>query len=167
MAEFDFTTLEKMTNDFVNAYKKVLVDNDKFATGALVSSIHGDVIYDGSKIEVSIYADEVWKYVEYGRRPGRRPPMDVILNWIRVKGLPRGGGIQRTYQGKLPTQNQLAFLISRKIGNEGIPAGNYLGDLIESTHFYERVQKEMANMISKRLEEEIREEIKQTIETSI
>lgn len=164
--EFDLSTLEKMTNDFVNAYKKVLVDNDKVATGALVSSIHGDVIYDGSKIEVSIYADEVWKYVEYGRRPGRRPPMDVILNWIRVKGLPRGGSIQN-YNRPLPTQKQLAFLISRKIGLKGIDAGNYLGDLIDSTNFYDKVKNEMAKMISKRLEEEIHDQIKQTIETSI
>lgn len=167
MADYDLTSLERLTNTFCNQYKKVLVDDGKVATGTLVNSIHGAVRLNGVYLEVSIFADETWKYVEFGRKPGRRPPMDAILSWIQVKGLPRSGSLQRTYQGKLPTEKQLAFLIARKIGNEGIPAGNYLGNLIESTHFYDNVKKTMAKMISDNFEKQLHEEISTITEVNI
>lgn len=156
--EYDTTTLEELTGAFVNQYKRVLQDNNKVATGALLNSIHGDVIVNGTKVSVNIYANEEWKYVEYGRKPGRRPPMDAILSWIKVKGLPRSGSLKMK-NGKLPTENQLAFLIARKIGREGIPAGNYLGNLIESTGFYEKVKEECATMIKDAIYKMIMDEL--------
>jgi hypothetical protein len=35
--------------------------------------------------------EEYWKYLEYGRKSGKMPPIDDILSWINVKKiLPRG-----------------------------------------------------------------------------
>jgi hypothetical protein len=81
--------------------------------------------------------------IEEGRKPGKAPPPDVLLKWVRRKGL--GGnalsiktrralvvGIRRTREsgtGRLRTraqsllakQKSIAFLIGRKIAKEGLP----------------------------------------------
>ena len=58
---------------------------------------------------------DYWKYIENGRNPGKFPPTSKILEWIMVKPV-----IPRPDQnGKLPTPKQLAYLIGRKIANEG------------------------------------------------
>ena len=58
---------------------------------------------------------DYWYYVENGRKAGKWPPIQNILDWIKIKPvLPRPNA-----EGKLPTPQQLAFLIARKIGEEG------------------------------------------------
>lgn len=56
----------------------------------------------------------------WGSRP-HWPPVDAIKSWIERKNI-------QPYQdarGKLPTINQLAYLISRKISIHGTPAHDY------------------------------------------
>lgn len=79
------------------------------------------------------------RVVEFGRRPGSRPPpIAVILSWIRRKGIDVSGlanvrrGKKRKKRGKGFTkgrrqgvrraQAQLAFLIARAIGRRGLKA---------------------------------------------
>lgn len=47
-------------------------------------------------------------FVEYGRRPGKQPPVDAILRWIVFKGI---GG---------PHPRRQAFAIARSIGKKGV-----------------------------------------------
>ena len=49
-----------------------------------------------------------------GRRSGTFPPEQAIRNWIRAKGLS-----PRDEQGRFLTVDQTAFLIARKIGQQG------------------------------------------------
>lgn len=167
--DLDLTTLDKMTSDFVSKYKNVLESAGKVATGALVASVDGDVNFDGRYINVSIKANEEWKYVEYGRKPGKFPNLEAIKSWISVKGLPRSnyGVSNAKYKGKLPTENQLTYLIGRKIARDGIPAGNYLSNLLKSTAFSTIVTNEMANMIQKAFINEMENENKSVMEVNI
>ena len=57
---------------------------------------------------------DYWKWAEYGRKPGKFPPIEKIKEWIKVKPI-----LPRPTDGKLPTENQLAFLIARKIATKG------------------------------------------------
>ena len=54
-------------------------------------------------------------FVERGRKAGRAPPRDAILEWIRQKrlGKRRGRGRSRA--------ERIAYLIQRKIAKRGIP----------------------------------------------
>ena len=83
------------------------------------------------------------EWVEKGREPGKAPPIDVILAWVRRRGLGAlafsmktrraiSTGVRRTRQrstGKLRTRSQslvqvqrgIAFVIARKIGRVGLP----------------------------------------------
>jgi len=160
MTELDLSGLETLVDTFVREYRNALQKADKVATGQLLNSIDGDVVIDGTKLTVSISAEEQWKYVEYGRKPGTYPNLDAILRWIKIKGLPRSNrSINTGYKGKLPSEKQLAFLISRKIKRDGIPSGNYVENTLNKTNFYGKVELEIANMISKRFMETVKEEI--------
>lgn len=71
--------------------------------------------FDGKEIVITIQMDRVAEAMLRGRNKGRRPPTDAIKAWITKKNIiPRQGK-----NGKIPTTNQLAFLIARSIGENG------------------------------------------------
>lgn len=128
-----FTNLENALNnfitDFINTYKGLLIRDDKKATGDLIRSIKPiEIQFETNKYSGSISLANYWKYVEYGRRPGKFPPPNKILDWIKIKPV-----IPRPVNGIKPTEKQLAFLISRKIARDGIEAGNQFKEALDLT----------------------------------
>ncbi len=100
----------------VEKYREELAARGKNASGELADSVRYIVKRDAAVYAVDLSLADYWQYVEYGRRPGKFPPPDKILEWVRVKPvIPRP-----MVNGKLPTEKQLAFLIGRKIAREGI-----------------------------------------------
>ena len=100
-----------------NLYQLNLIHNDRIASGNLLNSVEFDLEVNGRMFNVCLDWGDVdyWKYIEEGRNPGKFPPTNKILEWIRIKPvIPRPDS-----RGKLPTPKQLAFLIGRKIANEG------------------------------------------------
>lgn len=88
------------------------------------------VVDDHYKVEIEL--QDYWEYVENGRKPGKFPPVNRIKEWISVKPV-------RPYpdaRGKLPTVDQLAFLIGRKIANEGIDPKPFFKPAKEETQRY-------------------------------
>lgn len=59
--------------------------------------------------------DAHWYFTVHGRRPGKQPPSNKILDWIQSRGI-SADGIK---------DSSLAFLIARKIGRVGTDI--YLG----------------------------------------
>lgn len=126
-----FPNLEKAINDFiddfVNTYKGLLIRDNKKATGDLIRSIKPiEIQFETNKYSGSISLAYYWKYVEYGRRPGKFPPPNKILDWVKIKPV-----IPRPVNGIKPTEKQLAFLISRKIARDGIEAGNQFKEALD------------------------------------
>ena len=119
--------LDSFINDFIQTYKGLLIRDNKKASGRLISSLKPvSITYTGNKYSAAISIADYWKYVEYGRRPGKFPPVDKILNWIKIKPV-----LPRPINGaKPPTEPQLAFLISRKIAREGIQPGNQFSEAL-------------------------------------
>ena len=78
-------------------------------------SIKYEVSETLTKSVLKIIANRSIGALQYGRKPGRMPPRDVIRQWIDNKPL--------TLQGKM-TKDQLAYLIQRKLGREGIKVPN-------------------------------------------
>lgn len=118
-------------------YKKRLLADDKKATGKLIDSVETVIAYKGTEFVVYLKLEDYWKYVEKGRRKGKKmPPVDAILEWIKVRHiLPRPKTLKRGGTSKTPFEKQqrsLAFAISKSIAKNGIPAGNQLKDTIES-----------------------------------
>lgn len=119
--------LSEYKNDVAVHYKDRLVADDKKATGQLINSISTEIKVGSDTFEVVLNVVDYFRYVEEGRKPGKFPPVDKILSWIRVKPV-----IPRPINGKLPTEQQLAFLIGRKIATEGIEAGHQLRDTVQA-----------------------------------
>lgn len=75
-------------------------------------------------------------FVEHGRRPGRMPPVDALMGWVRrhwnvaQSGPVRAGALRpRRAAGPDVSQNQIrgrAFALARAIGRRGISPRPYL-----------------------------------------
>lgn len=106
--------LNKMGEELIDEYRKQLANNGHDATGSLANSVTFTITTTDSSFEITLDLLDYWEYVENGRSPGKFPPPDAILNWIHTKPI-----IPREISGKLPTEDQLAFLIGHKISEEG------------------------------------------------
>lgn len=114
-------TLQLWGEIVAEEYKNKLQGEDINASGKLSNSVKTVFTVNGNNYEVSLSLEDYWKQVEYGRQPtkndGNGELRRNILEWIRVKPV-----IPTPFNGKLPTEEQLAYLISRKIhmyGYEG------------------------------------------------
>ena len=148
MEKLELTTIKKITDDFVVELKNKLKANDSYASGDLVNSIRGVVKQNGKYIVISIQLEDYWKYIENGTKP-HWPPVDAIKKWISVKPiLPRP-----LKSGKLPTDNQLAYLIGRKISKVGTKAKPFLKPTITDFDLINKVYNEVVNLLNKQLED--------------
>lgn len=148
MDKLDLTTIQDITNNFVVELKNKLKANDSYASGDLVNSIRGVVKQNGKYIVISIQLEDYWKYIENGTKP-HWPPVDAIKKWISVKPiLPRP-----LKSGKLPTDNQLAYLIGRKISKVGTKAKPFLKPTITDFDLVGKIYDEVTNLLNKQLED--------------
>lgn len=121
--------LDDFTKDVAETYRGLLLRDGKNATGELISSIKPmtPFLADGT-FECSLSLAPHWKYVENGRRPGKFPPIDDILDWVKTKPqLTRPNRLDR----KELAPKQLAFLVARKIATKGIQPGNQLEEAMD------------------------------------
>ena len=70
---------------------------------------------NGNFYEIEFNAPSYWKWANDGRRPGKMPPVNVIADWVRRRNITP----YALKNGKLPTMDQLAFMIANKIGSDG------------------------------------------------
>lgn len=114
-------------------YKGHLKREKKNASYKLADSVKYFTNVEGTTMSVGLRLEEYWKYIEYGRKPGKFPPPDAILKWIEVKPvLPRPDA-----NGRIPRPQQLAFLIGRKIATQGIEPTPIMAATVEelNDHF--------------------------------
>lgn len=132
-----------------NEYQDNLIRDNKIASGKLLNSIEYEVQFDERSIWLQFRMEDYYKWVENGRAPGRFPPPDKILEWIRIKPV-----VPDNRTGKLPTEQQLTFLISRKIAEQGIEPGNQLHSAIDNTwtQWEERIDEAIAQDVSEAID---------------
>lgn len=120
-SEFD-----QLRTDLITAYDA----KGMRASGRFAESL--DVIIGDTFAE--LYGDEYAEQLEYGRRPGVQPPIQDIERWILEKGV-FSSILQEI---KL---SSLAFIIARKIGQQGWNRSNFGGvGLISEVINPERLQ---------------------------
>lgn len=140
------TAIDNFINDLISTYKSFLIRDNKKASGNLISSIKSASIqFSNNKISADISLAKYWKYVEYGRKPGKFPPPNKISKWIKVKPIK-----PRPINGIKPNKKQLTFLISRKIAKKGIQAGNQFSDALDLV--WNKHKDNISNAISLDLE---------------
>ena len=129
-----YAVLQEYGVEVRNRYQDRLILHDRIASGALLNSCEVHIEYSGGTYEVQLDLADYWRFVEMDTAP-HWPPRAAILKWIQIKPvLPRP-----MKNGKLPTPEQLAFLIQRKIavfGTEGKP------DLTDTVEEMNKVYRE-------------------------
>ena len=107
------------------------------ASGRLAQSVRSEV----KRSVLTIYADDYIYYLEKGRKPGKKPPLQVIRQWIDDKGI-------------TPTdisKDSLAFLIQRRIGEEGTTiyqaGGSDLVSGIFNEQLIDSIEREFAELV--------------------
>lgn len=122
------SVLAEFGNELCTKYKDKLTQDNRIASGKLISSVNSKVVVNGNEFVVELSLEDWWKYIEYGTRP-HMPPVNKILEWVKVKQiLPTPMA-----NGKLPTEQQLAWMIAKKIDRVGTEGTPNLTDSIDET----------------------------------
>lgn len=133
-----------------DGYKRELKNVDAVASGTLYN-FKWDIKNDNT-LKLVFYLPEYWRYIEFGRRPtkndGDGSVRRGIYNWILDKGIEPITRFDKNGKKYLPTKNQLAYLISRKIHNKGYDARRPLSTALTAS---KRLQDEFVNTVAKML----------------
>ncbi|HON19733.1 MAG TPA: hypothetical protein PLW70_00150 [Bacteroidales bacterium] len=107
------------------------------ASGEWEQSLKGTQEETETGVKVIILGAKYTEQLSIGRRPGKMPPRQAILNWIREKNI----------QSELKPQT-LAYLIQRKIGRDGIKVPNRYnaGGLVSDVLTNERINELIKNV---------------------
>lgn len=139
--------LRKCGDELINIYRQKLYENNSVASGLLGNTISCFVQVDDNTYELCLRIEDYWKYIEYGREPGTFPNLDAIKRWIQIKPV-----IPNGYNDKLPTLNQLAFLIGRGIERNGIEAKPILQESLDELDAIGNLEEKIGNQIENRID---------------
>ena len=136
--------LERFAVELEAEYKNNLKKNNRIATGTLYNTAKCEVVK--GEYLVVFHLQDYWKWVEGGRdktkNGGNGELRRNLLNWIEVKHI-----LPKPQNGKLPTPQQLAYLISRKIHKQGYKGTQDLSKATDT--IYDRFQQEIYDAIDK------------------
>lgn len=146
MDDFIFANVEevlgRLAEDLRENYKSALLQSDRVASRKLYQSVRTQVVFGLNSWDVQMSLEDYWKYVENDTLP-HWPPRDKILQWILVKPvIPRSGA-----RGKIPTPQQLSYLISRKIARFGTEGSHDLERTVEG--MLPRYMEELSQALQK------------------
>lgn len=153
MDKLDLTNIQQLLQQFIQAVREDLAQQNINASSKLSKSLKSIVKQNGKWIEISISLEDYWKYVEYGTRP-HFPPIQAIRKWIDVKPV-----LPRPMKGKLPTKDQLAFLIARKISKVGTRPKPFLNKTISDFNLINKVYDLLLNQIEQQINKQIKDEL--------
>ena len=142
--------LQELGEDVRQGYMDELLQHDRKATGTLLDSVTAIVDVQGDVYEVKLQLADYWKYVEEGSAP-HWPPRKAILDWIKAKPvIPRPDS-----KGRIPSQESLAFLISRKIARVGTEGSHDLQKTLDAIMpvWDEKLRLALARMWTKYIRE--------------
>lgn len=126
-----YNALNKWAIMVVAQAKSNLLKGKKDATRTLSNSITYEIVPDQTSdigADIDFYYIDYGDYVESGRRKGAKmPPPSKLLNWIKVKPIPRF----RDKKGRYISYQSQAFLIARAIGKKGIKPFPFMTDAVE------------------------------------
>lgn len=163
MEDIKWTRLTEVLNEFADAFienaRNNLEANQSNASYNLYNSFEKVIEVGEDYFKVSISLADYWQFLERGRGPGKFPPVDKIKEWIEVKPV----NPTPLSNGKTPSVEQLSFLISRKIANEGTEGKPFFEPAKEQTirefedKINQAIDEDVSNFILQVVEKEMRD----------
>lgn len=143
------TGISEVCNQIADIYRKKMDAADYNKQGELYN-FKWTTEWKDNLFEVYFELPLYFHFAENGRRPGKFPPPDVILKWVQFKRLvPRPGR-----DGKVPSTNQLVYLISRKIATKGTE-GKHLFEKTLDDQNLDNLADKLVELITAEFEKEI------------
>lgn len=139
----------EVCNQIADIYRKKMDGADYNKQGELYN-FKWTTEWKDNLFELYFDLPSYFPFSEYGRRPGKFPPPDVILKWIQFKRLiPRPGR-----DGKVPSTNQLVYLISRKIATKGTEGKHLFEKTLDDPNL-DKLADNLVELITAQFENEI------------
>ena len=107
------------------------------------------VEYKNNLFEVYFDLPLYFHFAENGRRPGKMPPVNKILQWIEFKHL-----VPRSNNGRVPTTRQLAFAISKHIALHGTEGKHLFEKTLDDPNL-DNLADKLVELITAEFEKEI------------
>ena len=134
-------------------YQNELRSLGSVASGTL-NNVDFEVEIKGGTYKIYLILQDYWKYVEYGRKPGKFPNVGKLQEWIKIKPiLPRP-----LTNGIVPTEKQLTFIIANSIKTKGIQPKPALANALQKNDSHLNRIKEA---VGKSLDKEIKKMLKE------
>lgn len=141
--------ITEVCNQIADIYRKKMDAADYNKQGELYN-FKWTTEWKDNLFEVNFDLPPYFYFAENGRRPGKFPPPDAILKWVQFKRLvPRPGR-----DGKVPSTNQLVYLISRKIATKGTE-GKHLFEKTLDDQNLDNLANKLVELITAEFEKEI------------
>lgn len=139
----------EVCNQIADIYRKKMDAADYNKQGELYN-FKWTTEWKDNLFEVYFDLPQYFPFAENGRRPGKFPPPDAILKWVQFKRLvPRPGR-----DGKVPSTNQLVYLISRKIATKGTEGKHLFEKTLDDPNL-DNIADKLVELITAELEKEI------------
>lgn len=141
-------TTKETISELLDNIRKVYVDRQK-EQGIRSSGESADSLrIETTDTSGTLYGAKYFYQQKFGRKPGKFPPVDDILDWIRAKKI--------TPKDPKTSERQLAFIFARKIARSGtdIHQGKREGLKVEDQ------VEELVKEFMKKLDEGFKAEIK-------
>lgn len=141
--------ITEVCNQIADIYRKKMDAADYNKQGELYN-FKWTTEWKDNLFEIAFELPPYFPFAEYGRRPGKFPPPDVILKWVQFKRLvPRPGR-----DGKVPSTNQLVYLISRKIATKGTEGKHLFEKTLDDPNL-DNLADKLVELITAEFEKEI------------
>jgi hypothetical protein len=126
-----------------------LQQDNSIASGELDKSINFNIKSTQKKIVLDITMLDYWGAVDGGRKAGKQPPIDKILEWLsypNVRDKIRFGQNDSAFSES--EKNSLAFLIARKIGRQGTKGNNFATNVFTSSLITNELPEVILNAVA-------------------
>jgi len=146
--------LKKYAEAYTQKYKSKLISDGNKASGKLVNSVKPKMLKNGFSILAKSYIEQISE----GRRVGRIPPSNEILEWARAKKIKPEKGPDTESNRK-----RMAFAIARSIGMHGMLQklgfkGTGIIDFV-----YNSLSREMGEDLFEAYKQDLEEQLKEQV----
>lgn len=156
--------LYDLAKQIAESYRDELKRNNIVASGDLVH-FRWDIELESDGLRLVFYLPHYWRYPEFGRREtkngGNGAVVRAIRQWIEDKGITPTARTGKNGRKYIPTKNQLAFLIARKIHAVGYYGNSHYGKnpletaLNQSNGLFSKFTATASKIITGQIEQEI------------
>lgn len=145
--------------DFCEAYTKEWKDliSKEYINSPLENMTY-NITTGKNQYRITINVVDYFYYWNYGRGPGKMPPLQPIEHWIKKYNIIPKPLTLKSGKTVIPSQKSLAFLIARSIGLKGTKGRRLWDDFhnkfvkIWKKKINEAVERDIAELVEKELE---------------